>query len=77
MHGILAENLLISIAAIIFATMLLTSIKSSIFIAICVFMISVNLIGVCYIFDLVIPGYKIEFNAVFVVNIVMTWGLAV
>ena len=76
-RGILAQNILFSIAAVIFATMLLTSFKASLFIASSVLMVSINLIGVCYLLDLIIPGYKIEFNAVFVVNIVMACGLAV
>jgi Niemann-Pick C1 protein len=42
-----------------------------------VLLTSFEVIGVCYLLDLIIPGFKIEFNAVFVVNVVMCCGLAV
>lgn len=47
------------------------------FVAGTVFLTALSLIGICEFLNLIIGGYHIEFNAVFVVNIVMTCGLAV
>ena len=76
-RGILAENILLAISAVIFATQLITSLISALFVAGAVFLTAISLIGVCYILNLIIGGFIIEYNAVFVVNIVLTCGLAV
>ncbi len=76
-RGVLTQNILLAVAAVIFATQLITTMLAAFFVAATVFLTAFSLIGICYILNLIIGGYVIEYNAVFVVNIVMSCGLAV
>lgn len=76
-RGVLTQNIMLGLAAVVFATQLITTIVSAFFVAATVFMVAFSLMGLCYFFNLIFGGFIIEYNAVFVVNIVMTLGLAV
>ena len=71
------QNMLISMAAIILAIEIIANWKIALFVTITVFLTSFDLIGFMYLLNLIVGGYVAEFNAVFVVNIVMSMGLAV
>ena len=64
-------------AAIILAIEIITNWKIALFVTITVFLTSFNLIGFMYLLNEIVGGFQAEFNAVFVVNIVMSMGLAV
>ncbi len=76
-RGVLAQNIMLALAAVIFATQLITTVISALFVAATVFLTCFSLIGICYLLNVILGGYEIEYNAVFVVNVVMTCGLAV
>ena len=76
-RGVLAQNIMLAMAAVLFATQLITTITSALFVAATVFLTCFSLIGMCYLLNLIFGGYVIEYNAVFVVNVVMACGLAV
>ena len=76
-RAVLTQNIMLTLAAVVVATQLITTIISAFFVAATVFMTAFSLIGLCYMLNLIIGGFVIEYNAVFVVNIVMACGLAV
>ena len=76
-RGVLTQNIMLTLAAVVFATQLITTILSSFFVAAAVFLTAFSLMGMCYFLNLIIGGFPIEYNAVFVVNIVMACGLSV
>ena len=71
------QNLLISMAAIALVVELIANWKIAIFVALTAFLTSFNLIGCMYLLNLAFEGFQVEFNAIFVVNIVINMGLAV
>jgi len=76
-RGVLAQNIMLALAAVVFATQLITTVISAFFVAVTVFLTCFSLIGMCYLLNLIFGGYTIEYNAVFVVNVVMSCGLSV
>eukprot|EP00826_Nyctotherus_ovalis_P043644 TRINITY_DN4619_c0_g1_i4.p1 TRINITY_DN4619_c0_g1~~TRINITY_DN4619_c0_g1_i4.p1 ORF type:complete len:560 (+),score=182.12 TRINITY_DN4619_c0_g1_i4:107-1786(+) len=76
-RGILTQNIMLALAAVFFATQFITSIIPAAIITAHVFLICFSLIGICYFMNLILSGNGVEYNAVFVVNIVMACGLAV
>ena len=75
--GVFVQNILIALAAIIFALELLNSFKIAIIIAFCVFLVMFELMGCMWMLNEVLGSYPIEMNAVFVVNLITTLGLGV
>ncbi len=76
-RGVLTQNIMLALAAVVFATQLITTIQSAFFVATTVFLTAFSLMGMSYFLNFIIGGYIIEYNAVFVVNIVMACGLSV
>lgn len=75
-RGISLQNTLIALASIFLAVQLIMNIKSAIVVTLFVLSCVFNLIGVLWLLNF-IPDYKIELNAVSVVNIVLACGLSV
>ena len=71
------QNTLLALAAVLLAIEIITNLGISLFVALCVLLVSFNLIGCMYMCNIVFGGYVVEMNAVMVVNIVMSLGLAV
>lgn len=69
--------MLLALAAVFLAVEIITNIGVSFFVALTVFLISFNLIGAMWICNEIFGGYLIEMNAIMVVNLVMSSGLAV
>ena len=75
--GIFVQNILVALAAIIFALEFLNSFWIAILIAFCVFLVMFELMGCMWLLNEVLGGYPIEMNAVFVVNLITSLGLGV
>lgn len=71
------QNILVALAAIIFALEFLNSFWIAILIAFCVFLVMFELMGCMWLLNEVLGGYPIEMNAVFVVNLITSLGLGV
>lgn len=76
-RGVWIENLLIALAAIFLACQIIASTLAALFITLLVLSNVITLIGMLYLFNLILPGSGIEINAVSVVNAVMACGLSV
>ena len=76
-RGVLVQNTLLALAAVLLAIEIITNLGISLFVALCVLLVSFNLIGCMYMCNVIFGGYVVEMNAVMVVNIVMSLGLAV
>jgi len=76
-RAILTQNIMLALGAVFVATQFITSIIPAFIIAVHVFLICFSLMGISYFLNLVLEGNGVEYNAVFVVNIVMSCGLAV
>ena len=63
--------------AVFFAIQVLSSIQISVFISLCVFLVFFELMGFMWLLNIVIGGYPVEQNAVFVVNLVTSLGFGV
>jgi Niemann-Pick C1 protein len=55
----------------------LSSIEISVFITACVFLVFFELMGIMWLLNMVLGGYPVEQNAVFVVNLVTSLGFGV
>lgn len=66
-----------AIGAIIVAMQVLASLRIALIVSFCVFMVFFQLMGVCWMFNIVMGGYPIEMNAVLVVNLVTSIGFGV
>ncbi len=73
----LFQNVFIAIGAIIVAMQVLASLRIALIVSMCVFMVFFQLMGVCWMFNIVMGGYPIEMNAVLVVNLVTSIGFGV
>ena len=67
----------VAIGAIIVAMQVLASLRIALIVSFCVFMVFFQLMGVCWMFNIVMGGYPIEMNAVLVVNLVTSIGFGV
>jgi len=57
--------------------MLVKNARSALFTYIIVFCISFDIIGLCYLTNLIFSGFQIQINAVSVVNLIIAVGLSV
>ncbi len=73
----LFQNVFVAIGAIIVAMQVLASLRIALIVSFCVFMVFFQLMGVCWMFNIVMGGYPIEMNAVLVVNLVTSIGFGV
>jgi Niemann-Pick C1 protein len=75
-QGITFENIIIALGVIFLAVQIIMNIRSAFTVTLFVFSCVLCLIGVVYLMNF-IPDYKIEINALSVVNLVMGCGLSV
>ena len=75
--GVLAQNIALGLVAIFVAIQILSSIQISLYITFCVFLVFYELMGFMWLLNVVVGGYPIEQNAVFVVNLVTSLGFGV
>lgn len=76
-RGVLYQNIAIALGTIIVCSQILSSFGMSVILAICVFLVFFELMGVMWLLNVVLGGYPIEMNAVFVVNLVTSLGFGV
>lgn len=76
-RGVMFQNVLIGIGAIVLTVQCLSGLWISAIIGLCVFLVFFELMGVMWMLNVVIGGYPIEINAVFVVNLVTSLGFGV
>lgn len=76
-RGVLFQNVFIGIGAIIVSMQVISSLQIALIIGFCVFLVFFQLMGVMWMFNIVLGGYPVEMNAVFVVNLVTSLGFGV
>lgn len=76
-RGVLYQNVFIAIGAIIVCAQVLSSLPIALILALCVFLVFFELMGTMWMLNIVMGGYPIEINAVFVVNLVTSLGFGV
>jgi hypothetical protein len=76
-RGVLFQNVFVGIGAIIMTMQILAGLRIACIIALCVFLVFFELMGICWMMNVVIGGYPIEMNAVLVVNLVTSLGFGV
>ena len=76
-RGVLFQNVFIGIGAIVISMQVLSSLWIALIIALCVFLVFFELMGVMWMMNIVLGGYPAEMNAVFVVNLVTSLGFGV
>lgn len=76
-RGVLFQNVFIAIGAIIFSMQVISSLSIALIIGLCVFLVFFQLMGVMWMMNIVLGGYPIEMNAIFVVNLVTSLGFGV
>lgn len=76
-RGILAEDTLLAMAAVLLAIEIITNVWIAMFVVLCVFLVSFELLGLLWLSNQIISGFQIQINAVTVVNIVMALGFSV
>lgn len=76
-RGVLFQNVIIGLGAIIIAMQIISTLPIALIIAFHVFLVFFELMGVMWMFNVVIGGYPAEMNAVFVVNLVTSLGFGV
>jgi len=75
-QGVTIENILIALAIIFLAVQVIMNIRSAFTVTLFTFSTIFNIVGIIYLTNF-IPDYKIEINALSVVNWVMACGLSV
>lgn len=55
----------------------LASLRIALIVGLCVFLTFFELMGLCWMFNVIVGGYPIEMNAVLVVNLVTSVGFGV
>ena len=68
---------MLAIAAVLISIEIITNLGIALFVALCVFLVSFNLLGFMWLTNVIFKGYDIQLNAVTVVNIVMSLGFSV
>lgn len=68
---------MLGIACVVIALQLLSSLGIALIIGLCVFLVMFELMGCMYMLNVVMGGYPISMNAVFVVNLVTSLGFGV
>jgi len=76
-RGVLFQNVFIALGAIIVAMQVLSGLRIALIVCVCVFLTFFELMGLCWLFNVVVGGYPIEMNAVLVVNLVTSLGFGV
>lgn len=76
-RGVLYQNIVIACGAIVVCAQLFSTLPISLILSFCVFLVFFELMGVMWMLNIVIGGYPIEINAVFVVNLVTSLGFGV
>ena len=76
-RGVLAQNALLGVAAVILSLQILSSLSIAVIIGACVFLVLFQLMGTMWMLNEVFGSYPIEMNAVFVVNLVTSLGFGV
>lgn len=76
-NGVLFQNIFVAIGAIIVSMQVLSGLRIACIISLCVFLVFFELMGTCWMMNVVIGGYPIEMNAVLVVNLVTSLGFGV
>lgn len=76
-RGVLFQNVLVGIGAIIVSIQVLSSLPIAFYISLAVFLVFFELMGTCWMLNIIMGGYPIEINAVFVVNLVTSLGFGV
>jgi len=76
-RGVLAADTLLAMAAVLLAIEIITNIWIGLFVVLCVFLVSFELLGVLWLCNQIFGGFQIQINAVTVVNIVMALGFSV
>lgn len=71
------EDTLLAIAAVLLSIEIITNLGIALFVALCVFLVSFNLLGLIWLTNCIFAGFNIQLNAVTVVNIVMSLGFSV
>jgi len=67
----------VAIGAIIVAMQVLSGLRIAAIIVLCVFLVYFELMGICWMMNIIVGGYPIEMNAVLVVNLVTSLGFGV
>jgi len=68
---------MLGVVAIFVAIQILSSIQISVFITFAVFLTCFELMGFMWLLNMVLGGYPVEQNAIFVVNLVTSLGFGV
>jgi Niemann-Pick C1 protein len=76
-RGVLFQNIFVAIGAIIIAMQVLAGLRIAMIVVLCVFLVFFELMGMCWMMNVVMGGYPIEMNAVLVVNLVTSIGFGV
>ncbi|KAL4477676.1 hypothetical protein ABPG74_002826 [Tetrahymena malaccensis] len=76
-RAIAVQNFLLAVGAVYLAINLLKNGMTAIIVALNVFFITFNLIGIVWVLNSLISGFQIEINAVSVVNLITSVGLGV
>ena len=69
--------MVIALGAIVVCAQILSSLPIALILALCVFLVFFELMGTMWMLNIVMGGYPIEINAVFVVNLVTSLGFGV
>ena len=76
-RGVLAQNALLGVAAVILSLQVLSSLSIAVIIGVCVFLVLFQLMGCMWLLNEFFGGYPMQMNAVFVVNLVTSLGFGV
>jgi len=68
---------MLAVAGIIFALQMLNSLGIAFIVTLCVFLVMLELMGCMWMLNMVLGGYPIEMNAVWVANLITSLGLGV
>ena len=75
-NGVLFQNIVIATGAIIVVMQLFSGLRITLLVAFCALLSFIELMGAIWMFNVLMGGYAIEMNAVLVVNLVTSLGLA-
>lgn len=73
----LFQNVVIGVGAIIVALQILSGLYIALLVGLSVFLTFFELMGICWMLNVVVGGYPLEINAVLVVNLVTSLGFGV
>jgi len=74
---VLFQNVIIGVGAIFISLQILSGWWISLLVSLCVFLTFYELMGICWMLNVVVGGYPLEINAVLVVNLVTSLGFGV